>query len=463
MKKSLPILVIVSFLASGLAAQVEPGAGSWKTWFISSGKSYRLGAPPSYKEEITDVLLRQQNLDSAGWQQIMYWNAGAPGYHWQEMMTKLWQTDTSLRGALANLLMNVSIYDATIAAWDTKYSFKRRRPFMVDKRINSFVISAESPSYPCEYSVAAGAAVFIISHFYPAMADSAKRMADQLMASRVAAGMAFPSDTRAGFELGKRIAEKEIGAKNALLPATAWDGRRPEGRGFWNGKQPMFPLGGHLKTVTLDSSSQFRPAPPPDFAKDMAELKNFKQNFRSMANALYWASQDFWGELLNKKIFENNIHLNAPRAARLYAVTAIGTFDLFAACWDAKYAYWGIRPDQYDTSYHALIPTPPFPGYPSGHAAMSGMMATLYAYFFPADRAYFQKKAKDAAESRFQAGIHFRTDNEVGLELGRQVAGVVIEKAKHDGSDNSMPFLAAKKNEVQAVSQKANHTPSNKY
>ncbi|HWJ91399.1 MAG TPA: phosphatase PAP2 family protein, partial [Flavisolibacter sp.] len=220
MKKSLPILVIVSFLASGLAAQVEPGAGSWKTWFISSGKSYRLGAPPSYKEEITDVLLRQQNLDSAGWQQIMYWNAGAPGYHWQEMMTKLWQTDTSLRGALANLLMNVSIYDATIAAWDTKYSFKRRRPFMVDKRINSFVISAESPSYPCEYSVAAGAAVFIISHFYPAMADSAKRMADQLMASRVAAGMAFPSDTRAGFELGKRIAEKEIGAKNALLPAT---------------------------------------------------------------------------------------------------------------------------------------------------------------------------------------------------------------------------------------------------
>jgi hypothetical protein len=30
------------------------------------------------------------------------------------------------------------------------------------------------------------------------------------MDSRIAAGVAFPSDTRAGFDLGKRIAEKEL-------------------------------------------------------------------------------------------------------------------------------------------------------------------------------------------------------------------------------------------------------------
>jgi hypothetical protein len=79
--------------------------------------------------------------------------------------------------------------------------------------------------------------------------------------------------------------------------------------------------------------------------------------------------------------------------------------------------------------------TPPFPGYPSGHATVSGVMDGLYSYFFPADSAFFQKKAKDAAESRFQGGIHFRTDNEVGLELGNKVAGAVIRKVSTDGAD----------------------------
>jgi hypothetical protein len=187
----------------------------------------------------------------------------------------------------------------------------------------------------------------------------------------------------------------------------------------------------------LKSGSEFRPAPPPDFAKDMAELKNYKQTFRSQANAFYWASQDFWGEVLNRKIFECNLHLNPPRAAKLYAIAAVAAYDGFIACWDAKYAYWGIRPDQYDTSYHPLIPTPPFPGYPSGHAMMSGMYGELYAYFFPRDAVYFRKKAKDAAESRFQAGIHFRTDNEVGLALGRSIAAAIIQKIKADGSGDS--------------------------
>ena len=61
-------------------------------------------------------------------------------------------------------------------------------------------------------------------------------------------------------------------------------------------------------------------------------------------------------------------------------------------------------------------------------------MAELYSYFFPADRSYFQEKAKDAAESRFQAGIHFRTDNEVALVLGRKVADKIIQKVKMDGA-----------------------------
>ena len=63
-------------------------------------------------------------------------------------------------------------------------------------------------------------------------------------------------------------------------------------------------------------------------------------------------------------------------------------------------------------------------------------MSELYSYFFPEDKAHFQKIAKDGAESRFQAGIHFRTDNEVGLELGRKVGAAVVQRVKNDGADN---------------------------
>ena len=165
-----------------------------------------------------------------------------------------------------------------------------------------------------------------------------------------------------------------------------------------------------------------------------------------MSNAFFWAGQDFWSDVLDKKIFEYNLHLNAPRAARLYAIAAIGLYDGFVACWDAKYAYWGIRPNQYDTSFRpALLITPPFPGYPSGHAAVSGLMGELYSYFFPAEAAYFRKKAKDGAESRFQAGIHFRTDNEVGLDLGRKIAAVLVKKVNTDGASGALPLAIQKK------------------
>jgi hypothetical protein len=61
-------------------------------------------------------------------------------------------------------------------------------------------------------------------------------------------------------------------------------------------------------------------------------------------------------------------------------------------------------------------------------------MAEVYSYFFPGDKELFLKKAKEAAESRFQAGIHFRTDNEVALELGKKVGEKIIAKVKQDGA-----------------------------
>lgn len=427
------------FAALQLSAQTEPNAGSWKTWFIPDGKSLRLPVPAPYKSEIEKVVALQKNISPETRQAILHWQAGAPGYHWQHLMNDLFLSGESMDGILAQMLLGVATYDATVAAWDTKMAYKRPRPFQADKRVKALVLKPDSPSYPCEHAVAAGVGATIIAHFFPSMADSAQRMAQQQMDARVAAGMAFPSDVKAGFELGKRIAEQEIAHTKGYFVSKMWDGTKPDKPGTWTGQFAMLPYAGSSKTVVLASGSQFRPGPPPDYAKDMEELKSQKPSYAATANAFQFAEQAVWSDLLDRKIFEQNIHLNAPLAAKVYAANAIGMYDGFVACWDAKYAYWGIRPEQYDPSFKpVLFASPPFPGYPSGHAAIGAVSAELLSYFFPGERAYFDNMAKDGAESRFQGGIHFRTDNEVALVLGRQVGQAIVQRLKGDVDGNAL-------------------------
>jgi PAP2 superfamily len=344
-----------------------------------------------------------------------------------------WMFDALNNGILALMLVNVGNYDATIAAWDSKYTFNQKRPYEMDKRIKVFGPKPDSPSYPCEYSVSAGLASTIIAHYFPQLADSVKHMAEEVMFSRIAGGFVFPSDTKAGFELGKKIALLEIEHTKGFLNNVPWDGKYPKGEKLWNGSFALFANAGKSKTVALMSGNQFRPGPPPDFAKDMEELKTHKNTSRSMAKAFYYDSSNFWDDLLNKKIFEYNLHLNAPKSAQIYATAAIGTYDGFVACFDAKYAYWGIRPEQYDPTFKpVLFESPPFPGFPSGHAAISSVNAEIYAHFFPSEKPYFLAKAKEAAEARFQGGVHFRTDNEVALELGKKVAKEILSKLEKE-------------------------------
>jgi hypothetical protein len=180
--------------------------------------------------------------------------------------------------------------------------------------------------------------------------------------------------------------------------------------------------------IVLKSADQFRPPAPPDFEADMKELKSFKQTFQSRSIAYYWASTgDVWSDLANKKMFEYRMSDDAPAVARIYTVLNAAYHDMAIAIFDAKYTYWGIRPNQYDTTYKSLIPTPPFPGYPSGHAAGAGTSSAVLEYFFPADAKQFQQLAKECADSRFYAGIHFRTDNETALSMGREMGKYIVE------------------------------------
>ncbi len=64
-------------------------------------------------------------------------------------------------------------------------------------------------------------------------------------------------------------------------------------------------------------------------------------------------------------------------------------------------------------------------------AAAAGVLSSLS----PAAIAYFNGQAQEAAMSRLNAGIHYRSDIMAGLEQGQRLAAYTIHFAQKDGAD----------------------------
>jgi membrane-associated phospholipid phosphatase len=125
--------------------------------------------------------------------------------------------------------------------------------------------------------------------------------------------------------------------------------------------------------------------------------------------------------------------LNLPDTVRLLAHVAMAQADAFIACWDAKFTYWSGRPVGLIPGFASTIITPNFPSYISGHSTLSGASSVVLAAFFPADAATLTAQAEEAAVSRLYGGIHWHSDNEVGLVVGRQVGELAVERLMRDG------------------------------
>ena len=112
-------------LASTLSAQVEPRAGQWKTWVIASGSALRLPAPPDVAGTAAEIQWVKSCVAArtqANLAQVRFWDAGAPGYRWMQLTEQL-AVSKGLATPLqtrALSLVAAAIYDATIAAWDSK-------------------------------------------------------------------------------------------------------------------------------------------------------------------------------------------------------------------------------------------------------------------------------------------------------------------------------------------------------
>jgi hypothetical protein len=202
----------------------------------------------------------------------------------------------------------------------------------------------------------------------------------------------------------------------------------------------------------MESGKQFRPGPPPvlgspEFLKQAQEIVEVKRNLTEEQKraATYWAGGQ--GTPLPAGIWNNvtlaylrDLQPSEPQAERVMALANVAMADAGIAAWDAKYAYWDPRPENgvqdagVDPTWTPYIDTPFFPSYISGHATYSGAISEVLSFVFPEREEDFRSKAKEAADSRLWGGIHWRLDNEVGMDVGHKIGRLVIEHAETDGA-----------------------------
>ena len=175
--------------------------------------------------------------------------------------------------------------------------------------------------------------------------------------------------------------------------------------GRWVPTPPMYasaaePHWREIRTMVLDSASQFRPAPPPafnvtdknsEYYKNVMMVKNavdsLTEEQKHIAN--FWDDNPFKVNVTGHAMFSTKkfsppghwmsivgiankkAKLNFEDATYAYAKTAIALFDAFIHTWDAKYEYNTVRPETvinkyFDQNWRPLLQTPAFPEYTCG-------------------------------------------------------------------------------------------------
>lgn len=239
--------------------------------------------------------------------------------------------------------------------------------------------------------------------------------------------------------------------------------------GYWRpleGQRALEPFWGVLRPFALRMPNDCEIEPPFEASTSpdslfYAEALEVAQTVRSLTPeqreiALFWADNPgdtatppgHWISIVGIVVRQRQLSLGD--AADLYAMTSIALADAFISAWHTKYQENRVRPvtfirDHIDPDFQTVVATPPFPEYPSGHSVASGAASVILTEWV-GDRPFddvthlsrglaprrfdsFEQVALEAATSRLYGGIHYASSNSIGLEMGRCVGRIVLERA----------------------------------
>jgi membrane-associated phospholipid phosphatase len=445
----------VSSCGGGKVPQSEPTGGTWKPVLLASVDAIDLPAPPDassaeQRQENDELLALQKERKPEQEATAKFWDAGA-SVRWNEIARDLvakHRTNHPM-ASRAYALLSVAQYDALVAAWNKKYSFKRPRPEKAVPTLHPLLAAPPDPAYPSAHAAVASASATVLAYLYPDEAASLEAKASEDEMSRLSAGVSYRSDIVAGQTVGRSVGRIVIDRAGSDGSDAPWSGKLPRNRGQWfsaPNEEPLLPQWGHVRPWLMPSTSDFAAPPPPaydspEFRAALAEVRNISDHRtpEQARIAALWADglgsyspAGRWNKVAADLI--QKYQFDELRAARAFALLNMAMADAEIACWDTKYRYLVIRPPQADPAITTPVGLPNFPSYPSSHACLSGAGAETLGYLFPHERASLSAKSEEAARSRVYGGIHYTFDGVAGLALGHAVARLAIDRGSSDGS-----------------------------
>jgi PAP2 superfamily len=333
----------------------------------------------------------------------------------------------------------------------------------IDGSREGYLISARTgtPSDSKE-AAAATAAYRVLLNIVPAQ----QATLDAQYAASLAAIPEGTSKTR-GIAVGEAAAA-------AMIAARTDDGRFGPFRfavgtapGVWRPVLPAFVNDPNawlkdVKPFLIQSSSQFRSKGPlaltsRRYAREFAEVKSLGSDTSTTRTAdqtlaaRYWAENPpaTWSRIF--RTLSSQQGLSIVENARLFAMLYMSGADALISVWDDKahFSFWrpitaireagtdGNSATASDAAWLPLIPNPPYPEHSSGHTGLSGsFVATLRQFFGTNNLAWtdtnnagltrsftrFSQAIGEIIDARVWSGIHFRTADQQGARIGRQVA-----------------------------------------
>lgn len=302
--------------------------------------------------------------------------------------------------------------------------------------------SAVGGKRPSEAGAVAGASAAVLRALYAAedTAVTAQLASDRTYFASIVGESTY--DFAAGEAIGQQIAAQVLARASTDRTNAVWTGSIPTGPGNWLNAaapaQPVAPLWGQSKAWFLAAGNQFRPAAPPsitspEYATALAEVKTLTagRTAEQLTLAQFWQfASGPAGPIGHFTEVAGGLtaaaQYNERRTARVYALLHMAMLDATISCWDAKYAYWFIRPFQADAAISTPVGRPNFPSYPSAHSCITGAAAGVLTGLFPTAKPALDAKLVDAGVSRIYAGLHFRFDITAGNDIGAKVSALAL-------------------------------------